>query len=74
MTVGLWVCPETPEGVSVHVVVVVMSDQDSVDGRQVVESDGGRIVTPGTHRTKGTGAIGPDGIDKDVDAGDLDQH
>ena len=58
----------------VHVVVVVVGDQHSVDGRQVVESDGGRIVTPGTQATKRTGAVGPDRIDEDVDAGDLDQQ
>jgi hypothetical protein len=66
--------PETRERAEVHVVVVVVADEDRVDGRQVVEGDAGRGVSrrPGKHQR--AGALRPDWVEEDIEAVDLDEE
>ena len=64
---------EGGDGGRVHVVVVVVGDENGVDLREVGESDSGWIVTARAECFERADAIGPDGIDEDVDAGGLDE-
>ena len=54
--------------VEVHVVVVVMADDDGVDIGELVECAWGRRVAFGAEEADGAGALGEDGVEEDADA------
>jgi hypothetical protein len=53
---------------------VVVGDENRVDGREVRNRDSGRVASERTENLEGTGAVGPDGVDKYVDTGGLDEE
>ena len=65
--------PETRERAEVHVVVVVVADEDRVDGRQVVEGDARRGVSRRPGKRQRAGALRPDRVEEDIEAIDLDE-
>lgn len=54
------------EGMRVQVVVVVVADEDSVDGRKLRDLAGGLAVSTGAHALDGRGALREDWVDHDV--------
>lgn len=65
--------PEAAEGGEVEVVVVVVGEEDRVDGREMVEGDAGWVVAFGAGEGERAGALGKDGVDEEVVAGDLQE-
>ena len=61
------------DGGRVHVVVVVVGDEHGVDGREIRETDSGKIVATRAEELEGTDAIRPDGVNEDVNAGGLNE-
>jgi hypothetical protein len=55
-------------------IVVVVRQDDRIDGRQSVELDSGGNPTSGAYNLERRGALAPDGIDQDVEPGHLDEE
>ena len=66
--------PEAAQRGDVHVVVVIMGEQDCVDGRQIGQCDARRLMAARAGEGERTGAVGPDWIDQDVVAGTLHEQ
>lgn len=54
-------------------VVVIVAEQDRVDGRELAEFHSGQAVPTGADERKGTAAGGPDGVRQDIRAWLLQQ-
>ena len=66
---------QAAHGGLVEMVVVIVRDQDEVDGRQVVERDAGRrVAVHADESAEGAAALGPGRIGEERHAVELDQH
>jgi hypothetical protein len=66
--------PEAREDGKVQVVVVIVADKDHVDRGQVIECDAGRGASGRTRKRQWAGALRPDRIEEDIQAGDLNKE
>ena len=64
---------EATHGLLIEVIVMVVRDEDGVNGRELLEGDAGRRVAPGSNRLNWRSPIAPDRIGKDVDSVRLDE-
>ncbi len=58
----------------IEMIVMIVAEQDEVDGREIFEVDSGGAVTFWTRPGKGTGAKGPNRIREDVESAGLDEN
>ncbi len=63
---------EPRQCVQIHVVVVIMSEKDEADIRELIKRDARFSYTGGTKPTEGTYASRPDRVGQDIQAGDLE--
>ena len=66
--------PEAAQRRQVHMVVMIVADEDEVDPRQVLEADAGRAHPARADEGERRGALRPDRIGEDVEALGLDEH
>ena len=62
------------QGRHVQMVVMVVADEHRVELRQILEGDARRVHPLGSRPWHGAGALGPDGIDEDVEPLGLDEE
>lgn len=64
---------QSPQCRQIHVVVVVVAEQNEVDGGQIVEAQPGWAVALRAGEGYGTDPLGPDGVGQHVEAVHLDE-
>ncbi len=57
----------------VEVIVVIVADENAVDGRNILEKNSGITVPPGTEKRIGTDPLGPHRISEYIEAFALQQ-
>jgi hypothetical protein len=62
------------EGRKIAMVVVVVAQEDCIDPREILPCDPGGDGTAGPRPGKGSGALGIDGIGKEIPLGCLDEE
>ncbi len=65
--------PEATKTGEIEVVVVIVGDEDGVDARELIEGDAGWVVALGAGERERGAALGEDGVDEKVVAGDLQE-
>lgn len=64
---------EAGDGVGVEVIVVIVADQDGVQGRQLVDGDRRRVKAARADKLGGAGPLAPDRIGEEAGAVELDE-
>src|ERR1700761_14977 len=67
-------CSKPLQGWQIHVIVVVMAEQNQINGRQVFDGNARSMIAPRPSPRYWTSALGPDRICKDIETLELDQE
>src|SRR5688500_5429860 len=70
---GMVALPEPLQRRQIHMVVMVMADEDQVDVRKSLEGDSWPAHPPRADKREGRRPLGPDRIGEDVEAVHLDE-
>ena len=71
---GLVALPQAPQRWHVEMIVVIVAEENRVDGRQILKAKPGIAVALRAGKGNGAGAARPDGIREEVEAGGLQEH
>ncbi len=66
--------PESLQRGNIHVVVMIVGNENAVDLGEIFNGNRRWILTPWTDPSKGADSIGPDRVKQNISSGDLDQQ